>query len=63
LQRGTNYRTAHCLPHLPPQEAGAFGTGSGPTRNRTENLLIKSLLARRDQQTLGVSTKHNFTGP
>src|SRR5205823_6257299 len=34
----------------------------GPTRNRTENLLIKSNLAGRDQQTLAGTTKHESLG-
>src|SRR5213082_3894452 len=35
---------------------------NGPTRNRTENLLIKSPRARRDQQILGGTYKHKSLG-
>src|SRR2546430_1012749 len=41
---------------------GADVVRHGPTRNRTENLLIKSAHARGDHRTLGGTSSYNSAG-
>src|SRR5690349_23541385 len=46
----------------PERDASTARPTYGPTRNRTENLLIKSRDARRDQRTLGGANGYNSSG-
>src|SRR5690242_21027520 len=53
-----NVTPAHVSPLTGHCGDGA-GAASGPTRNRTENLLIKSADARGDHRTLGGAYNYN----